>query len=125
MPKTLSVFPVVDRILESVAGAIVSEVALGPLAWSNELVLHVVELKTNGPAQALPGLQDSFQADVGRINRILASMGGRLLPTAMHPWMDPPPRPCSGHTSTALYTKATTASSDARATAGPTCKACT
>ncbi len=87
--ETLSVLPVVDRVLESVAGAIVSEVELGPLAWSNELVLHVVELKTNGPAPTLQGLDAVFQADVGRINGILEGMGGVLLPTGMHPWMDP------------------------------------
>jgi carboxylate-amine ligase len=87
--ETLSVLPVVDRVLESVAGSIVSEVEMGPLAWSNELVLHVVELKTNGPAPTLSGLDALFQADVERINGILERMGGILLPTAMHPWMDP------------------------------------
>ncbi len=86
---TLSVLPVVDRVLEEVAGEIVSEVEMGPLSWSNELVLHVVELKTNGPAASLRGLASLFQGDVGRINGILESMGGLLLPTAMHPWMDP------------------------------------
>ena len=87
--ETLSVLPVVDRVLESVAGTIVSEVDMGPLAWSNELVLHVVELKTNGPSPTLRGLDASFQRDVQKINEILEEMGGTLLPTAMHPWMDP------------------------------------
>jgi len=87
--ETLSVLPVTDRLLESVAGATVSEVERGPLAWSNELVLHVVELKTNGPARTLEGLSDAFQADVGRANARLAGMGACLLPTGMHPWMDP------------------------------------
>jgi glutamate---cysteine ligase / carboxylate-amine ligase len=86
---SLAVLPAVDRILEAAAGSIVSEVEVGPLAWSNELVLHVVELKTNGPAPALEGLDTLFQAHVERINGILADMGGMLLPTAMHPWMDP------------------------------------
>ncbi|MGW8265034.1 MAG: carboxylate-amine ligase [Longimicrobiales bacterium] len=87
--ESLAVLPVVDRILEVVAGEIVSEVAMGALAWSNELVLHVVELKTNGPSPTLTGLDASFQADVGKINSILEGWGGMLLPTAMHPWMDP------------------------------------
>lgn len=87
--ESLAVLPVVDRILEAVAGEIVSEVAVGSLAWSNELVLHVVELKTNGPSPTLKGLDASFQADVGKINGILKEWGGMLLPTAMHPWMDP------------------------------------
>jgi len=86
---SLNVLPVVDRILETVAGEIVSDVDMGPLAWSNELVLHVVELKTNGPAAGLAGLDALFQADVRKINKIAEGMGGMLLPTAMHPWMDP------------------------------------
>jgi len=87
--NSFSVFPVVDRILEAVAGGIVSEVEMGSLAWSNELVLHVVELKTNGPASTLEGLDAHFRSDVMRINGILEEWGGLLLPTAMHPWMDP------------------------------------
>jgi len=86
---SLSVLPVVDRILEAQAGEIVSEVEVGPLAWSNELVLHVVELKTNGPAPRLEELDTHFLAHVRRINVILEELDGLLLPTAMHPWMDP------------------------------------
>ncbi len=87
--ESLAVLPVVDRILETQAGEIVSEVEVGPLAWSNELVLHVVELKTNGPAPTLDGLDTHFLAHARRINAILEEMDGLLLPTAMHPWMDP------------------------------------
>jgi gamma-glutamyl:cysteine ligase YbdK (ATP-grasp superfamily) len=86
---SLSVLPVTDRVLEGVAGEVVNEVELGALAWSNELVLHVIELKTNGPAKALEGLAGLLTADVRRINALLAPLGGRLMPTAMHPWMDP------------------------------------
>lgn len=85
----LDVLPVSDRVLEAVAGRIESEVEVGALAWSNELVLHVIELKTNGPAPALEPLAGFFQADVRRIDAILEPLGGRLMPTAMHPWMDP------------------------------------
>jgi gamma-glutamyl:cysteine ligase YbdK (ATP-grasp superfamily) len=87
--QTLSVLPVVDRVLEGMAGAIVSEVEWGSLAFSNELVLHVLELKTNGPATSFHGLDVSFQAGVARANEQLGPLGGVLLPTAMHPWMDP------------------------------------
>ena len=62
---------------------------MGELAWSNELVLHVIELKTNGPAQALAPLAGFFARDVARINELLADRGARLMPTAMHPLMDP------------------------------------
>ena len=52
--ETLVVLPQADRVLEVAAGEVVSEVEMGELAWSNELVLHVIELKTNGPARSLP-----------------------------------------------------------------------
>jgi gamma-glutamyl:cysteine ligase YbdK (ATP-grasp superfamily) len=87
--ETLSVRPLADRILEAVAGSVCAEVECGPLAWSNELVLHLIELKTNGPSGTLEELPDRFQGDVRRIDEILAPLGARLLPTGMHPWMDP------------------------------------
>lgn len=94
--ESLGVLPITDQVLHAVAGANESEVEQGRLSWSNELVLHVIELKTTGPADALEGLADLFQRDVRRINEILGPLGGRLMPTAMHPWMDP-------HTETRLW----------------------
>ena len=87
--RTLDVLPVADRVLHAVAGAYESEVEMGALSWSNELALHVIELKTNGPATSLAGLAAAFQKDVVRINELLEPLGGMLMPTAMHPWMDP------------------------------------
>jgi glutamate---cysteine ligase / carboxylate-amine ligase len=86
---TLDVFPVSDQVLRAIAGEIQNEVEVGDLRWSNELVLHVIELKTNGPAQRLEELPERFAADARRINELLAPLGGQLMPTAMHPWMDP------------------------------------
>jgi len=86
---SLDVLPVADQVLRLMAGEYVSEVEVGDLCWSNELVLHVVELKTNGPAASLEGLSSCFQESVSRINLFLRSIGGRLMPTGMHPWMDP------------------------------------
>jgi len=87
--QDLSVLPAADQVLFEIAGEYASDVELGPLAWSNELVLHVIELKTNGPAPSLDPLPAAFQEDVGRINRLLGPLGGRLMPTGMHPWMNP------------------------------------
>jgi len=86
---TLAVKPVADEVLRAVAGAYESEVEVGALRWSNELVLHVIELKTNGPAASLERLPDLFAAHVARINELLAPHRARLMPTGMHPWMDP------------------------------------
>jgi len=86
---SLEVRPITDRVLQQVAGAIVNEVEVGPLCWSNELVLHVIELKTNGPAPSLAGLGAIFQEGVHQVNQRLAALDARLLGSAMHPWMDP------------------------------------
>ncbi|MEK6799655.1 MAG: glutamate-cysteine ligase family protein [Planctomycetota bacterium] len=87
--ETLDVLPASDRILQAVAGLGASDAEVDDLTWSNELVLHVIELKTREPAARLDGLNKTFHDGVQRINAILAPIGGRLLPTGMHPWMDP------------------------------------
>lgn len=87
--ETLDVKPVADAILRDDGGAIVSDLAFGPIGWSNELVAHVLELKTEGPAASLRGLAHDFQQNVRDANRRLAAHGAMLMPTAAHPWMDP------------------------------------
>lgn len=90
---SLSIRPIADALLRSASDEIgedatEAEVDMGPLSWSNELALHVVELKTNGPA-VMTGLAPVFQEHVGRVNALLEPFDARLLPTGMHPWMDP------------------------------------
>jgi glutamate---cysteine ligase / carboxylate-amine ligase len=87
--KSLDVRPITDRVLEAVAGEITSDFDAGTITWSNELTAHVIELKTSDPAQALDPLPQAFQESVSRINTVLQPMGARLMPSAMHPWMDP------------------------------------
>jgi glutamate---cysteine ligase / carboxylate-amine ligase len=86
---SLSVSPIADRLLESVAGEITSEVEQGQISWSNELALHVIELKTTKPAASLDPVAFLFQEQVIQINLLLEKWGARLMPTAMHPWMNP------------------------------------
>ena len=85
----LGPYPVCDRVLVAAGDRLEGEVARGETAWSNELCLHVIELKTNGPRRNLDGLARAFHADVRAIDEILEPLGGRLLGTAMHPTMDP------------------------------------
>lgn len=86
---SLDILALADRLLETVGGRIIDEVEFGDIAWSNELALHVVELKTNGPVAGLDGVEARFQANIETANEVLADFGARLMPTAMHPWMDP------------------------------------
>ncbi|MEY2931033.1 MAG: hypothetical protein RL033_1782 [Pseudomonadota bacterium] len=88
-PTSLAVRPVADELLKSVGGGYDLEVDLGPVAWSNELALHVIEMKCNGPVRSLSGLGPLFQEHVARMTELLRPLSARLLPTAMHPWMDP------------------------------------
>lgn len=85
---TLAVQPVADTLLRA-AGGRGTDVDRGRFGWSNEIVLHLVELKNARPAPALEPLAAGFQAEVGALDALLAPMGARLMPTAMHPWMDP------------------------------------
>ncbi len=85
----LNVLPIADQILSAAAGSAVSDFEDGDIAWSNELALHVIELKTNGPTSSLIGLASRFQESVRRLNQLAGGFGARLMPTAMHPWMDP------------------------------------
>jgi glutamate---cysteine ligase / carboxylate-amine ligase len=87
--NSLNVLPISDRLLEQVAGSIVSEYPVNSMAWSNELALHIIELKTNGAAYGLESLRASFQDQVGIVESILQQFDARLMPGAMHPWMNP------------------------------------
>ena len=87
--ETLEVSPIADRVLRDDDDQPTPEIEVGPLAWSNELVLHVLELKTNGPAESLHGLAASFHDGVTDANGRLAQYGAMLMPTGMHPRMDP------------------------------------
>ena len=51
--RSLDVLPVTDRVLYAVAGEYLSEFELGSISWSNELALHLIELKTGRPAVRL------------------------------------------------------------------------
>jgi carboxylate-amine ligase len=87
--ETLAVRPIADKLLRAVDGSVVNDVDRGHFGWSNEIVLHLVEIKNIQPDPALKPLVSGFQTEVNLINQRLQPMGARLMPAAMHPWMDP------------------------------------
>lgn len=87
--NTLAVMPLAESLMQAATGLAVSEVGRGPFGWSNEIVQHLVEIKNTRPDLALEPLVAGFQAEVGAINRLLRPLGARLMPGAMHPWMNP------------------------------------
>jgi gamma-glutamyl:cysteine ligase YbdK (ATP-grasp superfamily) len=92
---TLDVKPVADALLAAAGGpspepgGSPGDVGRGVVAWSNELALHVIEMKTAQPVPGFAGLAARFQASVDEIVGLLRPLGARLLPGGMHPWMDP------------------------------------
>lgn len=86
---SLKVRPITDELIKHETGAYVSDFENGIVTWSNELVLHVVELKSTRPENNFNGLENAFAENVRRINAILAASNTMLMPTAAHPFMDP------------------------------------
>lgn len=87
--ESLKVKPISDLILLETAGEVTSDVEYENLEWSNELVLHVIELKTGKPASKLKNLDSDFHKSVIKINEILEKHNAMLLPTGAHPFMNP------------------------------------
>lgn len=81
---TLEVLPISDCLLGEDG-----EVPRGHFAWSNEVVLHQIELKNATPDATLVPLAEGFQGEVRALNAALAAHGACLMPSAMHPWMSP------------------------------------
>jgi glutamate---cysteine ligase / carboxylate-amine ligase len=86
---TLSVSAIADRLLRNEPGSTGNDVRRGLLGWSNELVLHVIEVKNLRPIATLSMLPEAFHDEVQHINKRLAQHNARLMPSAMHPWMNP------------------------------------
>jgi gamma-glutamyl:cysteine ligase YbdK (ATP-grasp superfamily) len=85
---TFAVRPLADELLRRHAGAIVGDFVDGPVTWSNELALHVIELKHSSPS-LLQGSAAAFTASMRRADATLRTMGCRLMPGGMHPTMRP------------------------------------
>jgi glutamate---cysteine ligase / carboxylate-amine ligase len=86
---SLAVRPIADALLRDASGAVVNAISGGRFGWSNELVLHLLELKSERPEAGLEALAVGFQDEIRAMNARLAPLGARLMPTGMHPWMDP------------------------------------
>jgi carboxylate-amine ligase len=89
--RTLDVAPLADEALRRLSGSDepICDVACGMLGWSNELALHVLELKNADPTIPIDLLASRFQFEIRQMNATLAPLGARLMPAGMHPWMDP------------------------------------
>ena len=86
---SLQIKPITDELLKHELGDYGSDFENGIVTWSNELVLHVVELKSTKPEADFQALERKFSENVKSINSILSKWNAMLMPTAAHPFMDP------------------------------------
>ena len=86
---TLAVKPITDEVLKHELGIYGSDFENGIVTWSNEMVLHVIELKSTHPELNFNALENAFADDIKRINAILDKHHAMLMPTAAHPFMNP------------------------------------
>ncbi len=86
--ETLGIRPDVGRILQR-DGSPVDELTFQGTAWSNELVSHVLELKTEPPVKDVASAFTLLRRDLENVIPGLRSDGYTLLGTGMHPFMRP------------------------------------
>ena len=86
---SLQIKPIADELLKHELGKIGSDFTNGPITWSNELALHVIELKATEPELNFNTLHNGFADNVKHINKILRKWNAMLMPTAVHPFMKP------------------------------------
>jgi glutathione synthase/RimK-type ligase-like ATP-grasp enzyme/gamma-glutamyl:cysteine ligase YbdK (ATP-grasp superfamily) len=88
--QELNVVSLVEDAFRSIAGRPTSDVELDGFGFSNEIADHVFELKTLSPTPSLQTAEELLVTGVRRFSEVLRERhGARLLPTGMHPWMDP------------------------------------
>lgn len=86
---TLAVRPITDELLRHQLGELGSDFENGTVTWSNELVLHVIEIKSTKPEPNFNLIENAFADNVRQINSILNQWNAMLMPTAAHPIMNP------------------------------------
>jgi Uncharacterized conserved protein len=87
--ETLAVKSITDELIKHQLGEYGSDFENGIVTWSNELVLHVIELKSTRPELNFTGLEHGFAENVKLINAILDKHHAMLMPSAAHPLMNP------------------------------------
>lgn len=85
----LNIQPKSDLIFKGLAGRHANEVELDDIIISNELVMHVIEFKNNGPKSPSVPIAEQFQKAILAIQPQLLVENLMLMPSGVHPWMNP------------------------------------
>jgi len=86
---TLAIKPIADELIKYEVGKFESDFVNGMITWSNELVLHVLELKSTNPETDLALVEEAFMENIKSINANLSRWNAMLLPSGAHPFMEP------------------------------------
>jgi hypothetical protein len=86
--ESLDAAPAADELLEATARAPADERERDEIIRGHGLALHSIEFR-QGPRTEHDGLAETLAASVRLANDRLGRDGLRLMPTAMHPWLDP------------------------------------
>lgn len=86
---TGNISPIVDELFLKATGEQTDIVENEVIDWSNELVAHVCEFKNHTPVHSLSDLKIPFEQNIVKANELLKDLGSQLMPSAMHPWMNP------------------------------------
>ncbi|MBL7663889.1 MAG: hypothetical protein JNM93_02060 [Bacteriovoracaceae bacterium] len=88
--KSLKIKTISDTLLTDLNdGELTDDIELDDVSLSNELVRHVIELKCTEPHNDLLKMEKDFHTTTQLINKSLKKHNAVLLPTGMHPWMQP------------------------------------
>ena len=88
--RDLNAASLVESAFRIIAGRRTSDIELGPVGFSNEIADHVFEVKTTEPVENLREAETALAEGVQQFAALLREeFGARLLPTGMHPWLDP------------------------------------
>jgi carboxylate-amine ligase len=87
--ETLNVRPLAADLLTKAIGSLEDDFINGEITWSNELVMHVIELKSTLPVTDMVKFSTHFKNNILMANNILDELNAMLMPTAAHPWMNP------------------------------------
>lgn len=85
----MAIRPVADQLFSRVAGTGASEFDAGIIGWSNELALHVLELKNSNPIADIARLPQLFHQQIIAANKHLSALNACLMPGGAHPFMNP------------------------------------
>lgn len=88
--RDLNVAPLVEEALAALAGHPCSDVDLGRVGFSNEIMDHVLEIKNIAPHRSFARIEGDLVEGVRRMALLLdQQFRARLLPGGMHPWFRP------------------------------------